>query len=69
MKVSKFEGQHGTCSIKKAVLENFANLKKKTLVLESLFYCEICEIYKNTCSEEHLQMTAFVNVLKIISAS
>ena len=35
----------------------------KTPVLESLFSCECCEIYKNTYFEEHLLAAASVRQL------
>ena len=41
---------------KKGVYKNFAQLFKETPTL--MFFCEYCEIFKNTCFEEHLRTTA-----------
>ena len=64
---------HQRCSLRKDVLRNFAKFKDKHLCLslffnsnfikkESLaqiFFCEFCEISKNTFFTEHLWATAF----------
>ena len=68
--VLKGRSSHRRCFVKKGVLRNFAKLtgkhlcqslflnkvKKETLAM--VFYCEFCEISKNTFSVEHLQTTA-----------
>ena len=49
------------CSVKKAVLRNFAtycNFIKKKLQHRCLFFCKYCEIFKNTYIEEHLRTDA-----------
>ena len=65
------------CSIKKLFLKTLLYLQDKhvnilwllkTLVLESLFNPEYCEIFKSTYFEEHLQTAATENVfIKIIN--
>ena len=64
----KHRSSHRRCSIKKAILKNFAIFtEKKTRVLESSTQvpsCEICEIFKNTYLEEHLQTDACETLVK-----
>ena len=55
--------------MKKAILKNFTIFteKKKTRVLESSTQVpssEICEIFKNTYLEEHLQTAAYETLVK-----
>ena len=68
--VLKGRSSHRRCFVKKGVLRNFAKLTGKHLcqslflnkvkkeTLAKVFYCEFCEISKNTFSVEHLQTTA-----------
>ena len=44
---------HQRCSIKKLFLKNSQYLQEKTSV--GVFFCEYCEIFKNTYFEEHLR--------------
>ena len=59
---------HRICSVKKGILKNFANFTGTNMCWSffliklqaptQVFSCEICEIFKNTCFEEHLQTAA-----------
>ena len=60
---------HQRCSTKKATLKNFAifigkHLKACNFIKKRLQHkcCEYCEIFKNTCFEEHLQTAASASV-------
>ena len=46
----------------KAIVRNFAIVKGKTPVLESLFNSEHCKVFNSTYYEKHLWMTASENV-------
>ena len=47
---------------KKAIVNNFSNIHRKTPVLESLFNSEYCEIFNSSYFEEHLRTVASENV-------
>ena len=47
---------HRRCSLRKGVLRNFAKFTGKHLA--QVFFCEFCEISKNTFFTEHLWATA-----------
>ena len=65
-----FRSSHQRCSVRKGVLRNFAKstgkylcqslflnfIKKETLT--QVFFCDFCEIFKNTFLTEHLRPTA-----------
>ena len=77
----KSRSSHQRCSIKKAVLKNFAiftgiHLCRSLFLIKlqafrpatllkrdstQVFFFEYCEIFKNTCFEKYLRMTASVN--------
>ena len=54
------KSSHRSFSIKGAVLKDLAIFtgNQKRLQQKSLFYCEYCEIIKNTCFEEYLPLVA-----------
>ena len=61
------KSSHRRCSMKKAVLKNFADLKACNFIRKRLQHrcwvlqhtCEYCQIFKNTYFEEHLQNGCF----------
>ena len=66
--LKRYRSSHQRCSIKRAVLKNFAMFTGKHLCrspcnflkkrLQGCFFCEYCEIFKNTNFEKHLRITA-----------
>ena len=66
--LKRYRSSHQRCSIKRAVLKNFAMFTGKHLCrspcnflkkrLQGCFFCEYCEIFKNTNFEKHLRTTA-----------
>ena len=69
--LKRYRSSHQRCSIKRAVLKNFAMFTGKHLCrspcnflkkrLQGCFFCEYCEIFKNTNFEKHLRTTASEN--------
>ena len=65
------KSSHRRCSMKKAVLKNFADLKACNFIRKRLQHrcwvlqhtCKYCKIFKNTYFEEHLQTVASVILL------
>ena len=67
---TKDKSSHKRCSVGEGVLRNFTKLTGKHLcqslffnrkeTLAEVFYCEFCEISKNTFFTEHLWATASV---------
>ena len=82
----KSRNSHQRCSIKKAVLKNFAiftgihlcwslfliklQAYRPAILLKTDstkgFFCEYCEIFKNTLFEKHLQTTTSVNSRAVV---
>ena len=56
---------HGRCSIKMAVLKNFASFTGEHLWWSSDVFLWICEIFKNTYFEEQLRTAASELTLEI----
>ena len=65
--LKRYRSSHQRCSIKRAVLKNFAIFTGKHLCRSRffqketptlVFFCEYCEIFKNTYFEKHLRTTA-----------
>ena len=68
MVISSIRSIHQRCSVKKRC-EKFCNIYRKPPVLEFLyqnetltqvFSCEYCEVFKDTCYEEHLRTATSV---------
>ena len=53
----KFPKFHRKAPVLYSLVNNVAGLKAKETPTE-MFSCEICELFKNTCIEEHLRTTA-----------
>ena len=56
---------HRRCSVKEGVLRNFAKFTgiHRKASLAQVFFCEFCEISKNTFLTEHLRTAASVKNL------